>query len=142
MVKVYYHGKHVGEARIDTLDTRYMDKGFILALIPEDELTPEQTPLLCNNWQVYANHPIREMVASLTTRGEGSYYDNQGVFEELLAETLSEYSVSLDPIPLWGESGRANVRLYCHGVRLETFAVVSWYKMPVSGRYEVTVYLS
>lgn len=106
---------------------------------------PTEKPLLTSNRYITANHPIREAVAGLSTRGKTSYYANMGEFRTKAETVLQQYGLA----PVWdtfcvfgrNDCGHDSTPLRQGIMNIHSYLFVSWYRMP-SGNLEVTTYIT
>ena len=101
----------------------------------------EGKPPVNSHGEIYQGHPLRELVAGLSTSGLGGYYTTKGDFLAQLDKVLARWGITREDFSPAGDYGRVVFALYYHGEELTISVVVSWYKMQ-SGRYEFTCYLS
>lgn len=93
--------------------------------------------------RIAANHPVREAFAGCSTCS--NYYKTKGAAVCAFDEALAGYGLCLDPDDLAdfsGDNGRKTIRVLDGGSGEVGYAILSWYRMPSSGRYEFTGYLA
>lgn len=86
----------------------------------------------------------RQLAELTTPRGRTEYFESVPIREML--EILDDAGFKYDPddgaMILCGREGSASVDLTLPGSRGEYGLHFTWYKMPVSGRYEIVAYVS
>lgn len=90
-------------------------------------------------------HPIRDEVADLSTRGEGTYYTGILQWWDTVRQTLHNRGLTFfqchHPHNTTSE-GRGTMELLGpDGVEIDTQLIYTWYRMR-SGRWEIICYLS
>ena len=132
-------GALVGEVTIKFKNGYTLGEESILLVATCNDI--EGKPPVNSRGEVYQGHPLRELVAGLSTSGPGSYYLSKGDFLAQLDKVLARWGITREEYNPAGDNGRVVFALYYHGEELTTSVVVSWYRMQL-GWYEFTCYLS
>lgn len=91
---------------------------------------------------IQARHPVRKKIASLSSgNGPHTYYDEVSHWWDKAVEILTEAGIPPmfgDCPSVYNEGGRATVSLH----DTDTMLHWTWYRMPVSRRWEIVCYLT
>jgi len=97
---------------------------------------------------IRVGHPLREDFSGCSTGNGGPYYPTKGDAVRAYSAALAEYELQFDPdsmIDMPGDNGCIPVDVYTDELecsRCVGRAIISWYRMDQTGRYEFTGYLA
>lgn len=106
---------------------------YTVEVLPVTETAAET---LTPNQKLRAKRAINRQLYDM---GFNTYYDSLGEVIDTIGDML--INAGLDPTPLGGMYCGADGRIHEH-VGNNLWLTLGWHKMDVSGRYEITAYLS